>query len=122
MKEYQSKCQQLNNHSVEADIFSKLLEPGELIVHEIRWHWMYYVMPTLTYLLLVGAILMVYRLMFTFKSGLIITNRRIIGRLGIIRPIFINIRNSEIIEFKIVQNHLDRLTNSGYLRLKTVND
>lgn len=122
MKKYQNFFQKLKFQPIKTNALYNLMRPGELLVFEIRWHWIYYLMPALTYLLVIGAVLMVYRLAFAFRSRIIITNQRIIGQYGCARSINIEIRNSDVIEFEIIQNRLDLLINSGLLKLKTADE
>lgn len=122
MKKLQYFHQKPQVSPTQNDKFLEILWPGESLVFEIHWHWIYYVIPALTYLAVIGAILLIYRIIFTWRSRILLTTHRVIGRFGLIRPRKIEIKNTDIIEFKLIQNRLDRHLNCGILKLKTIDD
>ncbi len=107
----------------------KTLIEGETIIHKVRIHWIIFVIPILLLLISlvlmyfyfeIGAILSLLSLIFLFariiryySSQYILTNKRLLVKIGFIRITTTEIMLHKVETIKVIQNLIGKIFNYG---------
>ncbi len=94
------------------------LMSDERIAYEFKWHWLYYVAPTIASLLLIGIPWLIIRILRAWSSELCITDHRLVGKVGLIARHAIDVPLDQVSSIQIDQGFIERILNAGTLRFK----
>ena len=94
------------------------LMTDERIAYTFRWHWIYFVFPVITSFALIGLPWLLYRLIKVWTSEVAVTDRRLIGKTGLIARNTLDFPLDTISSVQVDQGILGRVFNFGYLRFK----
>lgn len=92
----------------------------ERVSFNMKWHWSYYIYPVVFTLLTlgIGSPWLIYRIIMLKTSELAVTDRRILGKFGIISRRVLDISLDKIDALQMDQGLVERIFNSGRLKFK----
>ena len=90
----------------------------EKIAFKFQWHWVYLVMPAISCLLVIGIPWLIYRIILLKTSEVAITDRRLLGKFGILSKFVIDVPLDKIENFNLNQSFLQRIFNAGQISFK----
>jgi uncharacterized membrane protein YdbT with pleckstrin-like domain len=91
---------------------------GERVAHTLKWHWVVYVLPTLSIFLGIGIVWLPFKILQAWTSEVAITDRRLLGKVGIIARDTYDFPLDTIASIQIDQGIFGRLIGFGSLRFK----
>lgn len=94
------------------------LMDGERIAFKFKWHWAYYVIPVLLIPFLIGIPLLIYRVLLNKTSDFAITDRRMLGKYGILSQTVIDVPLDRVDNLNLSQGLIDRIFNAGQISFK----
>ena len=94
------------------------LMTDERVAHTFKWHWSYYVLPIITIPTGIGIVWLLYRMLNAWTSELAITDRRLIGKVGIIARQTFDFPLDTVNSVQVDQGFFARIFNFGHLRFK----
>ncbi len=95
------------------------LMTNERVAFEFKWHWIYYVLPVILIpVYFIGVPFLLYRILKAWTSELAITDRRLIGKVGLIARQTIDFPLDTVTSVQVDQGFFGRILNFGYLRFK----
>jgi len=90
----------------------------EKIAFKFKWHWVYLVTPALSCLMVFGIPWLIYRVILLKTSEVAITDRRLLGKFGILSKSVIDVPLDKIDNFNMNQSLLQRIFNAGQISFK----
>jgi uncharacterized membrane protein YdbT with pleckstrin-like domain len=91
---------------------------GERVAHTLKWHWVVYVLPTLSIFVGIGLVWLPFKILQAWTSEVAITDRRLLGKVGIIARDTYDFPLDTIASIQIDQGIFGRLIGFGSLRFK----
>ncbi len=89
---------------------------GERVNVTFEWHWSYFFWPIVFSFFIIGIPVLIYRIINSKTSEMAITDRRLIGKTGIIARNTVDASLDQISSIQIDQGLLQRILNAGYIR------
>lgn len=94
------------------------LMADEKIAFKFKWHWIYYLVPIFLCFFFIGIPILIYRFVLLKTSEVAITDRRLLGKFGILSKRVIDVPLDKIDNFNMNQSFLQRIFNAGQITFK----